>query len=573
MALTFTPALSAIFIKHRPKDVGESKFKRAINTPLRLFDSLFAGITAAYMWVVRVLVRFWGLALLLTGLVIGGSWWLYQITPSTLVPETDQGVVLAAVQLPDSASLARTEAYMAELSEQIEEIEGVQYSSAVAGYDILSSAVNTARGIMFINLAPWDEREITADELVGRIMQLGAEVPGGTAMAFNVPPIMGLSTTGGFTGYLQSFDGASSEELFQASVQVMQAANQHPALEQVFTTFNVNVPGYRAEIDQQKALSYGVSLQQLNATLSNTFGNGFVNYFSYQNRNFQVYLQNEDKFRRTPDDMSGVYVRGGNGERIPLSEFVTLERQAKPAVVSRFGVYLGAQFQGGPAEGYSSGQALSAMEEIVQETLGSNWGMGWTGTAYQESEAGNAATLAIVFGLLMVFLILAAQYESWSLPLAVLTATPFAFLGGIGGIVLRGLDTSVYVEIGMLVVVGLAAKNAILIVEFAELQRKEQGKTIREAAISAAELRFRPIVMTSLAFIFGTLPLALASGASDVSSHHIGTTVAVGMASVAVLGSFFVPTFYAMIASISDWLRRKTHGGSEAEASTSPTSD
>ncbi|MGR2739066.1 efflux RND transporter permease subunit [Billgrantia sp. Q4P2] len=566
MALTFTPALSAIFIKHKPKGVGQSKLMRAINTPLRLFDRLFAGITAAYMWTVKVLVRFWGLALLLTGLVIGASWWLYQVTPSTLVPETDQGIVLASVQLPDSASLARTQSYMDELSSRIQEIPGVQYSTAVAGYDILSSSVNTARGIMFINMEPWDERELTATELVGRIMQLGAEIPGGSAMAFNVPPIMGLSTTGGFTGYLQSFAGASPQELFQASVQVMQAANQHPALQQVFTTFNVNVPGYRAVIDQQKALSYGVALEDLNATLSNTFGNGFVNFFSYQNRNFQVYLQNEDDFRKTPDDISSVYVRGGNGERIPLSEFVTLERQAKPAVVSRFGVYLGAQFQGGPAPGYSSGQAIAAMEEIVEETLGSGWGMGWTGTAYQESQLGNTATLAIVFGILMVFLILAAQYESWSLPLAVLTATPFAFLGGIGGIVLRGLDTSVYVEIGMLVVVGLAAKNAILIVEFAELQRKEQGKSIREAAITAAELRFRPIVMTSLAFIFGTLPLALASGASDVSSHHIGTTVAVGMASVAVLGSLFVPSFYAVIARISDWLRYHLRGRHETAA-------
>ncbi|MCH4562602.1 efflux RND transporter permease subunit [Halomonas sp. EGI 63088] len=562
MALTFTPALSAIFIKHKPP-MGESKLKRAIHTPLRLFDRLFAAITAVYMWVVKALVRFWGLALLLTALVIGGAWWLYQITPSTLVPETDQGIVLASVQLPDSASLARTQGYMGELSSRIEEIPGVSYVAAVAGYDILSSAVNTARGVMFINMAPWEDRDLTAGELVGRIMQLGAQVPGGSAMAFNMPPIMGLSTTGGFTGYLQSFEGANPQELFQASLQVMQAAGEHPALQRVFTTFNVNVPGYRAEIDQQKALSYGVKLEDLNATLANTFGNGFVNYFSYQNRNFQVYLQNEDEFRKTPDDIANVYVRGGDGERIPLTEFVALERQAKPAVVSRFGVYLGAQFQGGPAEGYSSGEAIAAMEGIVDETLGGGWGMGWTGTAYQESNMGSTATLAIVFGLLMVFLILAAQYESWSLPLAVLTATPFAFLGGIGGIVVRGLDTSVYVQIGMLVVVGLAAKNAILIVEFAELQRRELGKSIREAAVTAAELRFRPIVMTSLAFIFGTLPLALATGASDTSSHHIGTTVAMGMASVAILGSFFVPTFYTMIAHVTDWLRRKL-GSQEA---------
>ncbi|MCO7241351.1 efflux RND transporter permease subunit [Halomonas sp. Ps84H-12] len=559
MALTFTPALSAIFIKHNLHKTRQSAFKRAITTPLRLFDRFFAGFTALYMWFVKKLVRFWVLALALTVAVGAGSYWLYANTPSTLVPETDQGIVLVSVSLPDAASLDRTQNYMAELSAAIEDIPGVQYSSAVAGYDILSSAVNTARGIMFVNMQPWSERDLTANELVGRIMQLGASIDGGSAMAFNVPPIMGLSTTGGFTGYLQSFDGASTRELYEASLKIMQAANQHPVLNRVFSTFNVNVPSYRAEIDQQKALSYGVALENINSALANTFGNGFVNYFSYQNRNFQVYLQNEDEFRKTPEDVNNVYVRGGNGERIPLSEFVTLERQTGPAVVSRFGVYAGAQFQGNPAPGYSSAQAIEAMEEVVQETLGDNWGMGWTGTAYQESNLGNTATLAIVFGILMVFLILAAQYESWSLPLAVLTATPFAFLGGIAGIVLRGLDTSVYVQIGMLVVVGLAAKNAILIVEFAELQRKELGKSIREAAITAAELRFRPIVMTSLAFIFGTLPLALATGASDVSSHHIGTTVAMGMASVAILGSLFIPSFYAMIASVSDWLYRKRH--------------
>ncbi|MBS9404500.1 efflux RND transporter permease subunit [Halomonas sp. TRM85114] len=557
MALTFTPALSAIFIKHKPASGSETKFRRAINTPLRLFDRLFGGITAAYMWVVKLLVRFWALALLLTVMVGAGSWWLYQSTPSTLVPSTDQGIVLVSVSLPDAASLDRTSKYMSKLSDAVEDIDGVRYSSAIAGYDILSSAVNTARGIMFVNMETWAERDLTADELVGRISQLGAEIEGGSAMAFNVPPIIGLSTTGGFTGYLQSFEGASSQELYEASLQIMQAAGEHPALAGVFTTFNVNVPGYRAEIDQQKALSYGVSLEALNGTLSNTLGAGFVNYFSYQNRNFQVYLQNEDEYRKTPDDLRNIHVRGGDGGRIPLSEFVELERQAKPSVVSRFGVYLGAQFQGNPAPGYSSGQAIEAMDSVVQDTLGDGWGMGWTGTAYQESQMGSTATLAIVFGLIMVFLILAAQYESWSLPLAVLTATPFAFLGGISGIVMRGLDTSVYVQIGMLVVVGLAAKNAILIVEFAELQRKEQGKSIREAAITAAELRFRPIVMTSLAFIFGTLPLALATGASATSSHHIGTTVAVGMASVAVLGSLFIPTFYAMIAHVSDWLWRK----------------
>ncbi|SFH55652.1 efflux RND transporter permease subunit [Modicisalibacter xianhensis] len=570
IALTFTPAFTAIFIK-RKREMGDSKLMHALHTPFRLFDRFFAWVTRVYMWVVRILVKHWVLTLALAVATCIFSYWLYERTPSTLVPETDQGLVLASVSLPDAASVARTSAYMQELSAEIEKIPGVQYSSAVAGYDMLSSAVNTARGIMFINMEPWSERDLTANELIGKIMQIGADIKGGTVMAFNMPPIIGLSTTGGFTGYLQSFAGASSRELYEASLKVMQAANERPELNRVFTTFNVNVPSYRAEIDQQKALSYGVAIEDLNATLSNTFGSGFVNYFSYQNRNFQVLLQNEDEFRKTPEDLNKVFVRGGDGERIPLSEFVTLERQAGPAVVTRFGVYNGAQFQGGPAEGYSSGQAIVAMEEVVNEVLGDNWGMGWTGTAYQESNTGNAATLAIALGIVMVFLILSAQYESWSLPLAVLTAVPFAFLGAIGGIVLRGLDTSIYVEVGMLVVVGLAAKNAILIVEFAELQRKEMGQSIREAAINAAELRFRPIVMTSLAFILGTLPLAIATGASETSSHHIGTTVAVGMLSVAILASFFVPSFYAMIAHVSHWLARKR--GKENEPSGDPEPD
>ncbi|MBP0047998.1 efflux RND transporter permease subunit [Marinobacterium sp. AK62] len=558
MALTFTPALTAVFIKHDLHQRQQhSALLRVIHLPLDGFERLFSGLTALYTRVVALLVRRWVLALLLTAGFSGAAWWMYDTTPTTLVPQTDQGIVLASISLPDAASLDRTTTYMDAVSQQVQAIPGVAHVAAVAGYDILSSALNSARGVMFISLVPWEARELTADQLIGQVMQVGATTPGGSTLAFNMPPIRGLSTTGGFTGYLQSYTGASSQELYQASLKLMQAANRHPALQRVFTTFNVNVPSYRAEIDRQKALSYGVSLQDLNATLSNTLGTGFVNFFSYQNRNFQVYLQNEDAYRQQPDDLNHIFVRSANGERIPLSEFVSLEREAGPAVVSRFGVYLGAQFQGGPAPGYSSGQAIAAMEQLVKDTLGEGWGMGWTGTAYQETTLGNTAALAIGFGILMMFLILAAQYESWSLPLAVLTATPFAFFGAIGGIMLRSLEVSVYVEIGLLVVVGLAAKNAILIVEFAELQRREQGKSIREAAVLAATLRFRPIIMTSFAFILGTLPLALATGASDTSSHHIGTAVSVGMGAVAVIGSCFIPTFYAMIASVSDWLSRR----------------
>jgi HAE1 family hydrophobic/amphiphilic exporter-1/multidrug efflux pump len=565
VALTFTPAMCAIFVRHKSRH-PQSKLVRGLTAPMRVFDRGFAAVTRAYLWLVGLLVKRWVLALALGVATCVGSYALYERTPTSLVPETDQGMVLASVSLPEAASLQRTQDYMAELSEKIEAVPAVRYVAAVAGYDMLSSAVNSARGIMFIAMEPWAERDMSATQLIGQIMKFGGSIDGGKTMAFNLPPIIGLSTTGGFTGYLQSYEGADANELYQASMKVMQAANQRPELNRVFTTYNANVPSYRADIDREKALSYGVSLDDLYTTLSNTLGSGFVNYFSYRSRNFQVYMQNESEFRQTPDALDQIFVRGGDGKRIPLSEFVSLERQSTASVMTRFNVYPAAQFQGGPAAGYSSGEAVHAMQDVVADTLGDGWGMGWTGTAYQETNAGNAAALAIAFGIIMILLILAAQYESWSLPLAVITAVPFAFLGAIGGIVLRGLDLSVYVEIGMLVVVGLAAKNAIMIVEFAELQRKEHGKSIREAAMIASELRFRPIVMTSLAFIFGTLPLATATGASDTSSQHIGTTVAVGMASVAVLASLFVPTYYAMIAHVQQWLADK-RGKHHEEAS------
>jgi len=556
VALSFTPAMSALFLKRSHKR-KRSKFKRVLRAPFELFERGFNWVTRLYVRLTRLMIHFWVVALVLVAIVTAGSFWLYTHTPSSLVPKTDQGIVLASATLPNAASLARTTFFMQALSDEVEQIPAVQYVSTIAGYDLLSQAVNTARGTVFISLYPWAERELGVEAVIKRVNQIGQSLAGGTVMAFNAPPIPGLSTTGGFTGYLESFQGVGPQELAQATKRVAKAANEMPALSQVFSTFSANVPGYQANVDERKALSYGVSISDLNTTLSNTLGNGFVNFFSYQNRNFRVYMQNEDEFRRTSEDLSDIFVRGGEGQRIPLTTLVSLQRIEAPAVMTRFGVYSAAQFQGQPAAGYSSGQAITAMQEVIDQTLGDGWGMGWTGTAYQQVNAGNTAIIATVFGLLMVFLILSAQYESWSLPSSVLTAVPFAFFGAILGIALRGLETSVYVQVGMLVVVGLAAKNAILIVEFAELQRREQDYSIHDAAVFAARMRFRPIIMTSLAFILGTLPLALASGAGASNSHHIGTTVVAGMASVAVLASIFVPSYYALIARAQAWLARK----------------
>ncbi|OHV11998.1 efflux RND transporter permease subunit [Kushneria phosphatilytica] len=556
VALSFTPAMCAIFIKHK-ENLRESKFVRIVKKPFDWFNRGFARITRGFLKCVSFLIRHLLISLVGVIAVCVISVLVYSRLPGSLLPSTDQGVVLGIASLPAGSSVARTDEYLQKVSKQMMANPAVNYATAVSGYDFLSSGANPAKGVIFVSLKPWGKRDISADQMIAKLQQVGSQVDGGNIMAFNLPPILGLSTTGGFTGYLQSFGGDTPKELYQASVKVMQAASKRPELSQVFTTLDAGVPSYRATVDEQKAQSYGVSISDLNTTLSSTFGSAFVNYFQKNSRNFQVYLQSDDSFRRKPEDLSKVYVRGGDGERIPLSTFVTLHRTNAPTIVDRYNVYPAARFQGGAAPGYSSGQAIEAMQEVISKQLGSQYGMGWTGVAYQELGQGNAAMLAISFGIIMVFLILAAQYERWTLPLAVVTAVPFAFVGAIMAVWLRGMGTSVYLQIGLLTVVGLAAKNAILIVEFAQQQREHEGLSVTDAAMRAAEMRFRPIVMTSLAFIGGTLPLALAEGAGAANRHQIGTPVVGGMITITVLASLFVPATYVMIIQASEWLGRK----------------
>ncbi|WP_129139071.1 efflux RND transporter permease subunit [Modicisalibacter coralii] len=555
VALTFTPAISALFLKNA-HHIEHSRLFRTIHKPFDWFNKGFAKITDLFMAVTHFLIRHMVLTLVLLVAIGAASWVIYERLPSGLIPATDQGVALAAISLPAGSSFARTDAYMHKLSERMEEIPAVEYAVSVPGFDILSSSANTAKGVMFVTMKPWSERDIGVEDLVGMIMKAGAEIPGGKAMAFNIPPIQGLSTTGGFTGYLQSFDGASPQALAQASMKVMQAAAKRPELTRVFTTLDVNVPVFDATVDQDKARALGVDLGDLNTTLSSTFGSSFVNYFTKASRSFQVYMQSEADYRQHPDDLKDVYVRGGDGQRIPLSELVTFERSKAPSVLDRYNVYPAARFQGEPAPGYSSGQAVEAMQEVVSQTLGKSYGMGWTGEAFQQRNVGTAAALALTFGIVMMFLILAAQYESWTLPLAVVSAVPFAFIGAVVAVYLSGMSTSVYLQVGLLVVVGLAAKNAILIVEFAEQQRKHEGLSVVEAARVAARQRFRPIVMTSLAFIGGSLPLALATGASAASRNQIGTPVVGGMIAITVLASVFVPASYVLIMKVTHTLSR-----------------
>jgi len=371
-------------------------------------------------------------------------------------------------------------------------------------------------------------------------------------MSFNPPPITGMSTTGGFEAYIQDRSGGNVEALGTKVQAFLAAAAKRPELGGVQSTFSANVPQYYIDLDRTKARALGVSISDVFTAMQSTFGSYYVNDFTLYGRTWQVSLQSESEFRRKPEDLSQVYVRSSTtSDLVPLTSLIKVRRILGPDSYARFNVYPSAKVLGGPAPGYSSGQALAAMQEVADEVLGSDYTIGWIGSAYQELATQGSGSIAFIFGLIMVFLILAAQYERWTLPLAVVTAVPFALFGAILAVWLRGIENDVYFQVGLITLIGLAAKNAILIVEFAVMLRAE-GKSIFESAYEAAKLRFRPIVMTSLAFILGCVPLAISTGAGSASRHSIGTGVIGGMLGATLLAIFVIPMFFMLVESLAE---------------------
>jgi multidrug efflux pump len=554
VALTLSPALCALLLKpghHEPA------------APFRVFNRFFDKATEGYGAGVRFFLKRSVVGLLLFGGMIALVLLLFARVPGSLVPDEDQGYVINAYYLPPAASLNRTEALTGAVSQQLMEHPAVQDVVTFAGFDVLTFGVRSNAGVSFVPLKDWSERttdELDARNLTRTFMGMGAAQKDGLVLSFNPPPITGMSTTGGFESYIQDRSGGSVEKLGEKVQAFVEAAGKRPELAGVQSTFSANVPQYYIDLDRTKTRALGVSVSDVFTAMQATFGSYYVNDFTLYGRTWQVSLQSESQFRRKPEDLGQVYVRSSSGDLVPLSTLLRVRRILGPDSYDRFNVYPSAKVLGGPSPGYSSGQALAAMQEVADEVLGEDYSLGWIGSAYQELATQGSGAQAFVFGLILVFLILAAQYERWTLPLAVVTAVPFAVFGAILAVWLRGIQNDVYFQVGLVTLIGLAAKNAILIVEFAVLLRAE-GKGIFESALEAAKLRFRPIVMTSLAFILGCVPLAISTGAGSASRHSIGTGVIGGMLAATLLATFFIPMFYLLVESAAQRMSRRGKTG------------
>lgn len=557
VALTLTPALCAIFLrKHEPKPFWF----------MRKFNEFFDYLTILFTKGVSTVIRHGIIFLILFAGLMGITYQLFQKVPSSLVPMEDKGYLVSFINLPPASTLNRTEDVMAQVDDISLKNSNLDYSLVISGYDYISGARKTSSATDFLILKNWDERKDASQhsiELSKEYNGAFSKIDDASIFTVNPPPIFGLSISGGFEMYLQDRTGGTLQNLNDAVQKVIDAAKKRPELTMVRSTLNTAVPQYNMTLDREKAKSLSVSVDDAFKTLQSTFGTYYVNDFNLFGRTYQVNVQSEVDFREKPEDMKNVFVKSSSGSLIPISSLVKYERSIGPDVVDRFNVFTAAKIVGEPAVGYTSGDALRAIEEVVNENAPQGYTAAWAGTSFQEKAMDGSGTQAFLFGIVFIFLILAAQYERWLMPLAVVTSVPFAVFGAIMAVYLRGLSNDIYFQIGLLVLIGLSAKNAILIIEFA-MQAQERGKPIFEATLEAARLRFRPIVMTSLAFTIGVVPLVISTGAGAGSRHAIGTGVLGGMIAATCIAIFFIPLFYNWLARLNAKFTKKGKSHDEA---------
>ncbi|MFM1990930.1 MAG: hypothetical protein RJA99_3887 [Pseudomonadota bacterium] len=543
VALTLTPALCAILLK--PHAGGRSGLAgRAFGA----FDAGFGWITRRYLGAVGLALRHRVIALLLFVAMVAGTVFLLQRVPGSFVPPEDQGYIIAAAQLPDGATLERTARTTETLRRMIGDNKAVEAFFAINGFDLIGGGNKSNAATMFLPMVPWDQRTQTSPQLAQQVMGAGFALRDGIAFAFVPPAIQGLGQAGGYEVYVQSRLDADPQRLAQVTQQFIAALGRHPVLAGNNTFFRPTVPQLRVEVDREKALALGVSPAEVFQALQAQMGSLYVNDFNRSGRTYRVTIQADAPYRSNPEDLGAAYVRSGTtGSMIPLKSLITVTNIIGPEQIERYNGYIAAKVLGGAKPGFSSGEAIAAVEQVAREVLPPGYNAEWTGQAFQEKRTGRASIFAFGFAIVMVYLILSALYERWGVPLSVILAVPFALAGALGAVMLRSMNNDIYFQIGLVVLIGLAAKNAILIAEFA-MQGMQQGRTAAEAAAEAARLRFRPIVMTSLAFVLGVVPLVIATGAGAAARQSMGTGVFGGMIVATFVAPIFVPLFYSLLA-------------------------
>jgi HAE1 family hydrophobic/amphiphilic exporter-1 len=554
-ALTLSPALAAMLLKPRVKTTG------LLNRFFDLFNRGFDAATRGYVRVSHGLVRKAVVGIVLLAGFTGAAVLIGRRLPTSFVPEEDYGYFLLNVQLPAAASLERTDAVCRKIDSLLAHTEGIANFNTIAGFSLLSRVTASNYGFYFIGLKPWDQRtrpDLEARQIVNRVnRELRQVVPEATAFAVMPPSIPGLGTQGGFSFWLQDRTGGSLEFLNQNVQKFLEAARKRPELVGVTTQFTAAVPQLYADVDRDKVLKQGIALGDVYQTMQAFLGGLYVNQFNRFGRQWRVFLQAEGADRTSPANISQFYVRNNDGSMVPLSTLESTKPALGPQYTNRFNVYRAALITGAAAPGYSSGQALDVLEDVAKQTMPREISYDWSDLSYQEKKAGGSGGL-FALSIAFVFLILAALYESWSLPFSVLLSVPIAVFGAMLGLFMRRYDFDVYAQIGVIMLIGLAAKNAILIVEFAK-ERYEHGMGLVEAALEGAKLRLRPILMTSFAFILGCVPLWFASGSGGASRRILGTVVVTGMLAATLLAIFIIPLLFVLVERLSA-RRAPAHG-------------
>jgi hydrophobe/amphiphile efflux-1 (HAE1) family protein len=563
-ALTLSPALSAMLLRAPKPGRGP------IAWFFGKFNRFFDWITQGYGKVVGGLTRKAARSMLLLVVVCGGIFLLGKFVPGGFIPDEDKGYLFVAVELPQGASLQRSDAILKQVEHIVGNTEGVRSALAISGMNILNSQTFSNSAMMFVGLDDWEERKdpkLHAKALVAEWNRKFYAIPGARVFAFGPPALPGYGSVSGFTMQLQDKSGGSVEQLSTYVNQVIAAASKRPEIGRVTTTFQPSTPQVKVELDREKARTLGVPVDSVFQTLQAYLSGLYVNDFVKFGRVYKVFLQAEPQYTNSPDDIGKFYVRNNEGGMVPLNTLVNVSKMSGPNFVTRFNLFLSAEMMGSPAPGYSSAQAIKAMEEIMAE-MPPNVGYEWSGLTLQEKKSEGQAGIIFGMAIVFVFLLLAAQYESWTLPFAVLLSVPTVILGTMVGLLLRNFEMNVYAQVGLVMLIGLAAKNAILIIEFAKMKRDEGMPTL-EAALIGAKLRLRPILMTSFAFILGCVPLMLATGSGAASRSTMGTGVVFGMSISTLIGLFLIPVCYVFVQRFADRKTSKQVGESLEDAAQS----